>query len=1555
MKPIHCYLSGVAAFTLSYFTAALSAMAQFVPDATLPANSTVTTNGQVHTINGGTTRGVNLYHSFQDFSVPTNNTAHFNNAAQIQNVLTRVTGNSVSNIDGLIKANGNANLYLLNPNGIAFGANAKFEIGGSFVGSTGSSFKFADGSEFSATNPQAPPLLTLSVSPGLQYGGANPAPINNAGNLMVGKDLTLSGGSVTSTGNLYVPNGNLNLEAVAGDVKASQFQAGTATLSATQDILLESGNFQTSGDLNLLAKNAVVFQDSVTQPLNLLVGGNLSIQGDRDVNVNVLANPNSSLFAGGNVVLRSANPINIDADWNGGGDFRIEKLDGSLGDIYSANDPVFQFGGDVNFGNYNGASLQILAGGSFTAGTIQITGAGSPFNDSTVTLSDGSSLIVNGSTRPLLDIRAGVLPSAFFPSPAVVNGVPTSVNISIDSIAFRNTVAGSNGLVFLTNQFAPNTALFGSISVGAISTASSVGNAGSIVIDSKGDIALTNRLTTFSTANISNGGDVKLLADGNVFVSGIDTASDFSNAGNVTLLSRNGNIDTRAGSINAYAFGLDGGKVTLTAGQDVLAGNIDSTGRGLGSGNDILIGAARSVFIVNGSSLNVSTFGQGNAGNVTITAKDLVSFDNGYARSNVNAGAVGNGGKVSIDARSVSVTNGAQLQSNTFGQGNTGSVTITATDSVLFSGTGNGFKSGLFSVVGIGAVGNGGKVSIDARSVSVTNGAQLQSNTFGQGNTGSVTITATDSVLFSGTGNGFKSGLFSVVGIGAVGNGGKVSIDARSVSVTNGAQLVSSTLGKGNAGNITITAMDIVSFDNAQAFSVVENRAVGNGGNVSIDARSVSVTNGAALLSDTRGQGNAGNVKITATDSVLFSGRREFASGAFSNVSTGAVGNGGNVSIDARSVSVTNGAQLQSTTFGQGNAGSVTITATDSVLFSGSSNGVVSLAASTVLAGAVGNGGNVSIDARSVSVTNGAALLSDTRGQGNAGNVKITATELVLFDNGYAYSNVNAGSKGNGGNVSINAGSVFVTNGAALLSDTRGQGNAGNVKITATDSVLFSGRREFASGAFSNVSTGAVGNGGNVSIDARSVSVTNGAQLQSNTYGKGNAGNITITATDSVLFSGSSNGVISLAASSVIAGAVGNGGNVSIDARSVSVTNGAVLASSTLGQGNAGNITITATDSVLFSGSSNGVISLAASSVIAGAVGNGGNVSIDARSVSVTNGAVLASSTLGQGNAGNITITATDSVLFSGSSNGNSVAASTVEAGAVGDGGNVSIDARFVSVTNGAGFSSSTSGQGNAGNITIKATDSVLFSGSSNGFNSAAFTTVKAGAVGNGGNVSIDARSVSAINGAELSSSTFGQGNAGNVTITARDSVFLSNSKVLSETDSNFGNGGKVEVNAQRLDILNGSQISTSTSSSGNVGAIKILLGQALIVDGVGSLITASTLSGSTGTGGSIFIDPPLVTIANGAGISVSSLGAGVGGDITLFADRLTLLNGAFIKAETASSNGGNINLNIPAILLLRYGSQISTTAGTALSGGNGGNININAGFIVGVKGENSD
>jgi filamentous hemagglutinin family protein len=144
-----------------------------------------------------------LFHSFEGFSIPTNGSAYFNNAANIQNIISRVTGSSESKIDGLIRANGTANLFLINPNGITFGSNAALKIGGSFLASTATSLNLADGTLFSATNPQTTtPLLTVSVPIGLQFGKPAASIQVQGAKLQVpsGKTLGLVGGNLTLVG-----------------------------------------------------------------------------------------------------------------------------------------------------------------------------------------------------------------------------------------------------------------------------------------------------------------------------------------------------------------------------------------------------------------------------------------------------------------------------------------------------------------------------------------------------------------------------------------------------------------------------------------------------------------------------------------------------------------------------------------------------------------------------------------------------------------------------------------------------------------------------------------------------------------------------------------------------------------------------------------------------------------------------------------------------------------------------------------------------------------------------------------------------------------------------------------------------------------------------------------------------------------------------------------------------------------------------------------------------------------------------------------------------------
>jgi len=174
-------------FAITLFSSGLflpeKAVAQITPDQTLGEESSVVVPNQEirgidsDRVEGGARRNSNLFHSFQKFNVESGRGVYFSNPDGIANILTRVTGQEISNINGTLGALGNANLFLINPNGIVFGPGARLDVQGSFVGSTADSILF-ENYEFSATNPNAPPLLTINVPTGLQMG-------NNPGEIVV--------------------------------------------------------------------------------------------------------------------------------------------------------------------------------------------------------------------------------------------------------------------------------------------------------------------------------------------------------------------------------------------------------------------------------------------------------------------------------------------------------------------------------------------------------------------------------------------------------------------------------------------------------------------------------------------------------------------------------------------------------------------------------------------------------------------------------------------------------------------------------------------------------------------------------------------------------------------------------------------------------------------------------------------------------------------------------------------------------------------------------------------------------------------------------------------------------------------------------------------------------------------------------------------------------------------------------------------------------------------------------------------------------------------------
>ncbi|MHC5747431.1 MAG: beta strand repeat-containing protein, partial [Nostoc sp.] len=767
-----------------------------------------------------------------------------------------------------------------------------------------------------------------------------------------------------------------------------------------------------------------------------------------------------------------------------------------------------------------------------------------------------------------------------------------------------------------------------------------------------------------------------------------------------------------------------------------------------------------------------------------------------------------------------------------------------------------------------------------------------------------------------------NSNILSAVGSEAKGSGGDINIKAKTLSLTDDGNLITSTLGRGSAGSVFVQASDSVSLINSAIASSVQNEAIGNnGGEINITTGALSLIDGAALFARTSGQGNASNIFVQA------SGRVSLANNSFidSSVAKEVVGsNGGHINITAGSLSLTNGASLSASTSGQGNGGSIFVQASDSVSLTNS------YMLNSVDSGAVGNGGHINIKAKTFSLTDGAALITSILGKGNAGSVFVQASGKVSLASDSRISS-NVVGVGTGGDINITANSLFLTDGAALLTATPGQGNAGNVTIKADGAVSFDGARVIngfptASGAYSGVIPVAIpgsvgiGNGGDINIIAGSFSLTNGAQLSTFTGGQGNAGNVTIKADGTVLLDGVGkisgipvassvySGVGALPAGKTFGflglipdqGIVGNGkgGNINITAGTLSLTNGAQLQTSTAGQGNAGSVFVQAKNSVSLAGSDTGIFS----NVFPEAVGKGGEIDITAGSLFLTSGAELAASTQGRGNAGNILVNATDSVELSG------VASFPVledgRAGGFSSG-------LFTNTSKGA------SGQGGELGVTtgiLRVSDGAVLSARSQSGSK-------------GGNITVNANVLEVINGGQFLTTAFNSGDAGNIAVKVKDRITISGS------DSTF---------SDRFNSV--AKVFGEEQAKGTIDPVRPEAG-----------LFANTAIGSSGNGGSIFIDPMRLAIADGGGIAVDSQGTGKSGNLQVQVGSLTLDNKAFLSAIANSSQGGDIALTVQDLLLLRRNSQISTTAGNREFGGNGGNITINSPFIVAVPKENSD
>ncbi|MBL1174741.1 MAG: filamentous hemagglutinin N-terminal domain-containing protein [Pantanalinema sp. GBBB05] len=625
---------GLLASIGMYLASGMSALAQVIPDGTL--SSTVSSTGNNFTITNGDRVGNNLFHSFSQFSIPTGGSAWFNNAPDVQNIFSRVTGGKASNIDGLIRANGNANLFLLNPAGILFGANAQLNLGGSFIGTTASSILFADGVQFSATPPQTAPLLTISVPIGLQM-GRNPGAITVQG---FGHNLTFN---PTPT-QLFPPFTR------ESDAKALRVQPGKTLALVGGDISLAGGQ--------LLAEQGRIELGSVES-------GQVNLSAT-DAGF-ALSYPRASNYRD----IRLAQAALLDASGTGGG----IHLTGRNVALTDGSTVLMQNGGATSASSITVKAVEALEISGTTAnGSVRSSltneaigaGAGGAIQVSTqrLTLQDGGQIITRGF------------------------GTGNGGDITIDASKSIDVIGSAR-----LNPF-----FFSSIF--ALTPGGGLGQAGDIDIATGRLRILQGGIITTSSFGLGSGGNLTLFASDLVEVAGSDpvlqSPSDLNvatfqagNAGNMTiqtqrLLVRDG-AKVRASTLGSG----NAGSLTINARQRVEVSNGSAIESSVNATTFIeqLLGVATSLtgkaggitlntdrlVIQNQAKVTVENIGPANGGTLQVNAGDILLDRGGTLTASTKSGE---GGNIFLRGNSLIMRHGSLITTNAGGNGNGGNITM---------------------------------------------------------------------------------------------------------------------------------------------------------------------------------------------------------------------------------------------------------------------------------------------------------------------------------------------------------------------------------------------------------------------------------------------------------------------------------------------------------------------------------------------------------------------------------------------------------------------------------------------------------------------------------------------------------------------------------------------------------------------------------------------------------------------------------------------------------------------------------------------------------------
>ena len=1302
-----------------------------------------------------------------------------------------------------------------------------------------------------------------------------------------------------------------------------------------------------------------------TSTLGASDAGNVQINA---ASLTITGDPNDVFTAG---ILSTAQPANYYTSDSGFLPFTYATPSTATG---NAGSVTLDISGAITLSSFGEISTN--SNGLGTAGTITISGLNGV--NPQLSISGGSSITSSTSLDNPAFTQTGNAGTVLATlSSFSITGFPSTISTSAGTPTNTAGPTGDGGNINLTvtgQTDAGNGDI--TISNGAFISASSFNNGkggtvvfnqtnstDGIVINGEGSSATTGIGTGIFAAEYGDGSSsavgltpaINIITDSPIMLTGggeISTsAAGNGSAGPVRVVSGNLTIDG-TGAAAAQTTGI----LSSSTGSVHTGTNPDATG----NGGDITLDVTGDLSVTNGGAISASSDTVGAAGTVTINQSGSTAILDPATNPTVNGGIYLNDGSISTAADGIGAANSTSQ--------NAGDITLntqalTLDDGTIISSTFGLSKGGNITVNGV----TSGRAT---QFVVLKNGSEIASNTGGTGDggtisilTGALTVDGANSAVSTnataGSGGGGSIGL-TVTGdaavLGAMGD----------VVLTNGGAISASSETTGEAGTVTITqsgSTDLVDpatnpsqnggvYINGGSITTAAN-GVGtqtpmnmSAGDISLRTQALTLEGGGDIVSSTFGLSTAGNITVNGVTSgqptrfVIVSGNSAIVSG------TGGTGDGGTISINSGALTVDGADSLISTIALSGTGG-------------GGSIGIMVTGNASVV-GATGD----------VALTNGGAISSASYSTGEAGTVTIAqsgSTNLVdpatnpatnggLYINGgsitTAANGVGTASPMNvdAGNISLSTQALTLVGGGQIVSSTFGLSKAGDITVNGvttaqpTQFVIMKGGSTIAS------NTGGAGDGGAISIltGALTVDGANSAISTSATAGTGGGGSIALTVTGNAASAGSTG--------------------------DVALTNGGAISASSDTSGEAGTVTISqsgstdlATDPTGDGGLylDDGLITTAANGIGTASPTNtsAGDITLNVQAVTLTGGSLILSSTSGASKAGDVTIggavTGTDT-QFVIMEEGAQIASETGGANGSGSGGTITIATGSLALNDAGISTSTTSGVGRAGDISI--------------------STVPSGAT--------EAGSVTLQNGGTIMSESADSGSAGMIAI-ATGMLTVSDTGSSISTDAGTvgqaGNSkGEIVLSGADFTIENDGLISATTGGLSPGGTITITASNAVTLSLGGELDASSTSGTNGGNGGSIQIgaDPlgPLpdfgvtspLTVSlsghsaiscdsentNGGNISITTQqlvseqsvistnepnGAAntLGGDITIQAQKLFYLdNYSFVDSDAGKGTGGNIFID-PEFTVLNH-SGISAAGGTA-----NGNVTIDSTYVL--------